>query len=141
MGTGWNVRSDCGWHKSRGRRENGLCNHFWKTSKTVAKDTERRMAEKALIEVVAIRRVETGKILAFADVKIRDLVARDFRLMKEHDRRPYVKVPFSTYKDSTGRLNFRPILILPDEVKGEIDLAILNAYRREKEKQNVQAKT
>jgi hypothetical protein len=32
-----------------------------------------------------------------------------------------------------GHLRFRPIIILPDEVRGEVDLAILNAYRREKE--------
>ena len=42
--------------------------------------------------------------------------------MKENGKRPHVKVPFSTYKDQKGRIKFRPILILPEEVKGEIDL-------------------
>ena len=35
-----------------------------------------------------------------------------------------------------GQLKFRRIVVLPDELRGEIDLAILNAYQREMEKSN-----
>lgn len=73
-------------------------------------------------------------VQAFVDVQFGNIIVRDFRVMKEDGRRPYVKVPYSTYKDQTGQLKFRPTVILPDEVRGEIDLAILNAYQREKEK-------
>lgn len=89
------------------------------------------------IEILDLRLIGSGKFLkAFADVKLGDIVIRDFRIMKENGNRPYVKAPFSTYKDQKGRLKYRPIIILPDEVRGEVDLQILNAFRREKEQIN-----
>ena len=87
------------------------------------------------IRVVEIRPLSDGRPLkAFVDIQLGNVVIRDFRVMKENGKRLYVKVPFSTYKDQTGHLKFRPIVVLPDEVRGEIDLAILNAYQREMEK-------
>jgi len=91
------------------------------------------------IKVVDIRLVNSfannvKSTQAFVDVQFGDIIIRDFRVMKENGKRPYVKVPFSTHKDQTGQLKFRPTIILPDEVRGEVDLAILNAYQREKEK-------
>jgi DNA-binding cell septation regulator SpoVG len=90
------------------------------------------------IEILDIRLIESsGKSLkAFADVRFENITIRDFRVVKEDGKRPHVKVPFSTYKDQKGRIKFRPIVILPEEVRGEIDLAILNAYKREKEQEN-----
>ena len=90
------------------------------------------------IEILDLRVIESGKSLkAFADVRLGDIVIRDFRIVKENGKRPHVKVPFSTYKDQEGRIKFRPILILPDKLRGEIDLAILNAYSHwEKEQSN-----
>jgi len=87
------------------------------------------------IRVVEIRLFTDGRSLkAFVDIQLGSVVLRDFRVMKENGKRLYVKVPFSTYKDQTGQLRFRPIVVLPDEVRGEIDLAILNAYQGEMEK-------
>jgi DNA-binding cell septation regulator SpoVG len=94
------------------------------------------------IEVTDIRFIESGKSLkAFADVSYGNITIRDFRIVKEDGKRPHVKAPFSTYKDQKGRIKFRPIIILPEEVRGEIDLAILNAYRqREKGQDNEKPK-
>ena len=75
-------------------------------------------------------------IKAFADVKIGEIIIRDFRVIKEDGQRPYVKAPFVVYKDRVGKLQFRQIAVLPDEIQGEIDLLILNAYRKEKEKED-----
>jgi DNA-binding cell septation regulator SpoVG len=90
------------------------------------------------IKVIDIRFLpDNGKSMrAFADVQFDSIVIRDFRIMKEEGKRPYVKLPFSTYKDQTGQLKFRTTIVLPDEVRGEVDLTILNAYHREKEKRN-----
>ena len=86
------------------------------------------------IEIVDLRLTKSRKSLkAFVDVRLGSITVRDFRVVKEDGKSPYVKVPFSTYKDQEGQLKFRPIVILPEEVRGEVDLAILNAYRREKE--------
>ena len=89
------------------------------------------------IEILALRVVESSKSLkAFADMRLGNIVVRDFRVVQEDGKRPYIKAPFSTYKDKEGRIKFRPIVILPDEVRGEVDLAILSAYQREKEQNN-----
>ena len=86
------------------------------------------------VEILDIRLIRSNKPLkAFADVRLGGITIRDFRVMKEDGKPPHVKVPFSTYKGPDGQLRFRPIIILPDEVRGEVELAILNAYRREKE--------
>ena len=93
------------------------------------------------VKVIEIRPLNDGRPLrAFVDVQLGDVVLRDLRVMKENGKRLYVKVPFSTYKDQTGQLKFRPIVVLPDEVRGEIDLAILNAYQGEMEKNNAEKK-
>jgi DNA-binding cell septation regulator SpoVG len=90
------------------------------------------------IKVVEIRLLPfNGKpTQGFADVQFDMITIRDFKILKEEGKRPYVKVPFQTYRGQTGELKFRPMVILPDEVRGEVDLAILNAYQREKEKEN-----
>ena len=89
------------------------------------------------VKVVGIRILPPGKSLrAFVDITLDEILIRDFRVVQEDGKRLHVKTPFSTYRDSTGQLRFRPIVILPDEVKGEVDLAVLNAYRGEKEREN-----
>lgn len=89
------------------------------------------------IEVTEIRLMSPGKPLkAFIDVRIGDFLIRDFRIVQEAGKRPHVKAPFTTYKNPKGQLNFRPIIILPDEVRGEVDLTLLNAFQREMEKRN-----
>ena len=88
------------------------------------------------IRVVDIRLSPcTGKPLrAFADVQLGDLILKDFRIMQIAGEKPYVKAPFTTYKDRTGQLKHRQIVDLPTEVRGQIDVAILSAfYQREKE--------
>ena len=92
------------------------------------------------VTVIEIRPLNDGRPLkAFVDIQLGSVVIRDFRVMKENGKRFYVKAPFSTYKDQTGHLKFRPIVVLPDEERGKIDLAILNAYQGEMEKRNGQS--
>ena len=69
---------------------------------------------------------------AFADIKLDTVVIRDFRIV-QNGGKPYVKAPFTTYRNQTGELCFRQIIELPDEVRGQIDTAILSEYYREKE--------
>jgi len=93
------------------------------------------------IRIIAMRLLAGNRPLkAFVDIQLDNIVIRDFRIMQEDGKRPYVKVPFTTYKDAQGQLKFRPIVVLPDEVRGEIDLAILNAYHGEKEKEDAKEK-
>lgn len=52
--------------------------------------------------------------------------------MQNGSGRPYVKAPFQTYKNSAGEIQFRQIVDLPDEVRGQVDTMILAAFYREK---------
>ena len=90
------------------------------------------------VKVIEIRRTRRpGPLRAFADVRLGNLLVKDFRVMQDNGGQPYVKAPFTTYKDKTGQLKFRQIIDLPREVRGQVDVAILNAYYlREKERQD-----
>ena len=90
------------------------------------------MDEVRVIEIRPTRK--PGPLRAFADLKFGNLLVRDFRVMQDNGGRPYVKAPFSTYKNKNSELCFRQIVDLPDEVRGQVDTAILSAFYREKEK-------
>ena len=72
---------------------------------------------------------------AFCDVEICGITIRDFRIM-QNGGRPYVKAPFQTYKNHAGEIQFRQIIDLPEEVRGQVDSLILSAFYREKELQD-----
>ena len=89
------------------------------------------------VKVVEIRKPrKPGPLRAFVDVRLGNLLVRDFRVIQDNGGRPYVKLPFCTYKNESGELCFRQIIDLPDEVRGQVDTAILSAFYREKEKSN-----
>jgi len=86
------------------------------------------------IQVLDIRFMQSHKsTLAFCDVRMGELIIRDFRVM-QNGGRPYVKAPFQTYKNSAGEIQFRQIIDLPVEVRGQVDTAILSAFYRMKER-------
>ncbi len=88
------------------------------------------------IEIIDIRIVENPKsTLAFVDVRIDGIVIKDFRIMT-NGKIPYVRTPFSTYKDKSGKLQFRPIIIFSGEVEWKIHITILENYRQRQEDKN-----
>jgi DNA-binding cell septation regulator SpoVG len=97
------------------------------------------MKIKMDIRVIDIRLspIRGKPIRAFVDVLFGGLVLRDFRVMQDNGGKPYVKAPFTTYKDKTGRLKFRQLIALPPNLRGQVDVTILDAfYRQEKERQD-----
>ena len=85
------------------------------------------------IEILEVRLLPGNKVTrAFCDVKIDGVTVRDFRVMQSGGC-PYVKAPFQTYKNVNGVIQFRQIIDLPDEVRGQVDTAILSEFYRMKE--------
>ena len=85
------------------------------------------------IQVLDVRILPGDRPLkAFADVRLDEILIRDFRVLQSNGR-PYVKAPFQTYKNTVGEIQFRQIIDLPVEVRGQVDTAILSAFYREKE--------
>jgi DNA-binding cell septation regulator SpoVG len=72
----------------------------------------------------------------FADVELDNgIVVKDLRVIQESCRRLWIAPPQIPWKDpESGQIRYRAIITFPDAMKGEIDLLVLNAWAREKEK-------
>ena len=86
------------------------------------------------IEILEIRfPIKDTPLRAFVDVKFNGMTIRDFRVIKESDKRYWVASPQISWKDSAaGQLRYKTIITFSDELKGELDRHILNAYHEEK---------
>lgn len=88
------------------------------------------------IDVIEIRLLNVNRSLkAFADVKLGDIIIRDFRIIKQDGQKVFVSPPQVSWKDpETGEIKFKGILTIPPEQKQRIDLEILSAFQKEMEK-------
>jgi DNA-binding cell septation regulator SpoVG len=90
------------------------------------------------IKVLEIRpQNNNGKALkAFVDLCLDGITMRDFRVIQERGRRLWVAYPQVSWRSKEGTIKYKTIITFPDDLKGLIDLAVLNAYQREMEKAN-----
>ena len=90
------------------------------------------------MRVLEIRKKsENGKSLkAFADLELDSgIVIREFRVIQEPNKRPWVACPQLSWKDpESGQIKYKTVVTFPDRLKGEIDLLILSTWTREREK-------
>ena len=80
-----------------------------------------------------------GKSLrGFADVELDDgMVIREFRIIQEPGKHPVVACPQASWKDpKDGQIKYTAIVTLPQPLKVEVDMLILGAWLKEKEKRN-----
>ncbi len=91
------------------------------------------------MRVVELRlKPSNGKALkGFADVELNNgIVVKEFRIIQEPNKRPFIACPQLSWKDpSSGQIRYTTIITFPSQLKGEIDLLILNAWDRMKEKE------
>ena len=86
------------------------------------------------IKILNIRLQNSGRPLkAFIDIVLENLIVRDFRIIKENGKRLVVACPQVSWKDRIGLIKYKTLITFPDDVKGELDIAILSAYHREME--------
>lgn len=88
------------------------------------------------VRVVQMRLLNDGKPLkAFADVRVGEWLIRDWRIIQANGNRAYVSPPQISWRDpGTGEIRYKGVLTIPIEEKQQIDVAILSAFQREKEK-------
>ena len=87
------------------------------------------------IEVLDIRILNGDRSLrAFADVKINNWIIREWRIIQEAGKRPLIVSPQVSWKNPAGNIQYKTIITVPDEIKGELDRIILNRYIEETEK-------
>ena len=87
------------------------------------------------IKIIDLRFLSCGKPLcAFVDIQIGGWVVREWRVIKESGKRPRVSPPQTSWKGPDGRIQYKTIITFPDEMKGQIDFAILKAFTEGMEK-------
>jgi DNA-binding cell septation regulator SpoVG len=85
------------------------------------------------------QKAENGKPLrAFVDIELDGgVVVRELRILQEPNSRPWVACPQLSWRDpGTGQVRYKTVITFPSQLKGEIDLLVLTAWKREKEKLN-----
>jgi hypothetical protein len=84
------------------------------------------------VKVLEIRFTKESKTTrAFADIFIEGVTIKDFRICQTNgDSRPFVKKPFTVYKDADGKLIFRQTINMLPSLEAEVDALILSEYFR-----------
>ena len=92
------------------------------------------------IEVVSLRLIEPKEsgLRGFADVKLDTILIKDFRIIQRNGK-PFIEGPHTTFKKN-GQMMFNQIVSFPDELRAQVDAAILTAYFREKENRDADQK-
>lgn len=89
------------------------------------------------VKVLDIRLMNGDKPLkAFCDIYIDewDATVREFRVIKQNGKRSHVVAPQCSWKAPDGSIQYKTLITLPDEVKGQVDTAVLRAFDEEMEK-------
>jgi len=91
------------------------------------------------IEVLGIRFTNGSRTTkAFVDIKIGDIVIRDFRVCQNNGK-IYIQNPYNCYKDADGKIKYHRIVDLPPNLLAEVNGTVLVEYlRRLREKKNEQ---
>ncbi len=93
------------------------------------------------VKVLEMRPLNSGRSLrAFVDIQVGGWIIREWRVVKENGKRPRIVSPQISWKDLDGQIKYKTVVTLPDEVKGQIDFAILKAYTEEMEKKSDEEK-
>jgi DNA-binding cell septation regulator SpoVG len=91
------------------------------------------------MKIIELRmKPNNGKPLkAFCDIELDNgIVVKEFRIIQEQNKRPFIACPQLSWKDpSSGQIRYTTIITFPSQLKGEIDLLILNAWNRAKEQE------
>ena len=83
-----------------------------------------------LIEVIGLRHVARGRLRAFADVLVGDLILRDFVILDGPDRRAFVGVPRKAWVNN-GQRYFTPIVDFRNGLRNKVEEAILLRWSAE----------
>jgi len=85
------------------------------------------------IEVLEVKPLSAdGRPLrGFASVKVGDWIIHDWRIVQKPGERVWVSVPQVSWKDRTGTVRYRALLSISGELRQQIEVAILSAWKKE----------
>jgi len=81
------------------------------------------------IEVLNIQKI-TGKgaLKGFATIRIGEAEIRDLRIVQQDNQKPWVGSPCYVWRDDEGKSHYKPLIIFPEKLKGDIEAAVLAEY-------------
>jgi hypothetical protein len=86
------------------------------------------------VEILGIRPLNNDKPLkAFVDVRLYDLIIRDFRVIQENGCNAYVESPQIVWRGQGGVKQFKSFITLPKGVKQRVDALILAEFFKARE--------
>ena len=65
-----------------------------------------------------------------------DWIIKDFRIIQQLEQKAYVVAPQTSWKGQQGKSNFKPLISIPNDVKWQVESAILAEFQRVKERTN-----
>jgi DNA-binding cell septation regulator SpoVG len=87
------------------------------------------------IIILDIRPQNGGRPLkAFVDLKLGDLTIRDFRVIQQRGERAFVTAPQTSWKSPDGAIKYKTIITMPNDLKWQIESAVLAEFQRAQEK-------
>jgi len=89
------------------------------------------------VKILDVRLQNNGKPLkAFVDIEFNGLVIRDFRIIQQPGQKAYIVSPQTTWKGPQGKSNFKSIISMPNDIKWQVESAILTEFQKAKEGSN-----
>lgn len=83
-----------------------------------------------LIEVIGLRHVDRGRLRAYADILVGDLIVRDFVILDGPGHEPFVGVPRKSWTED-GQRFFTPIIEFRNGLRDQVRKAILLKWSAE----------
>jgi hypothetical protein len=95
------------------------------------------------VEILSLRLLlqDGSQIKGFADIKVGDWIIRDWRIIKQNGKPLQVIAPQVSWRGQKGEMQYKTIVTLPDELRGQIDFAILKRFTEELEKDNARSRS
>lgn len=81
------------------------------------------------IDIFNLERLDKGNLKAFVDIKIgRSIRIYGFRVIQQPNQKPWVSPPQRSWQDPQGKTHYAPIIEVFDELKQEIEEAVMQSY-------------
>lgn len=74
----------------------------------------------------------SGSVKAISDLRVDDLIIRNVKILEGRDGKLRVVIPSVKLRSPDGRVEFRPLVVLPRELKAKADDLIFEEYQKRK---------
>jgi SpoVG protein len=88
-------------------------------------------AQAMNIRVEEIRKLERGSLRGFATVSVGGIRISQIKIIHDEGKEPFIEMPQRSYQMNNGERKYRNIVDLPDDLKREVEKAVLWCWNRQ----------